>query len=74
MAKLDQIVRRDPDILGGAPIFLGTRVPIRSLFEYLEGGDTLDEFLSQFPSVKREQAIALLDFAHETVAADAPAA
>jgi uncharacterized protein (DUF433 family) len=49
-------------------------VPIRSLFDYLEGGDTLDEFLRQFPSVHREQAIALLDLARETLAADAPAA
>jgi uncharacterized protein (DUF433 family) len=49
-------------------------VPVRSLFDYLEGGDTLDEFLRQFPSVRREQAIALLDLARETLAADAPAA
>jgi hypothetical protein len=49
-------------------------VPIRSLFDYLEGGETLDEFLRQFPSVRREQAIALLDLACETLAADAPAA
>jgi len=58
--QLDQIVHRDPDILSGIPVFLGTRVPIRTLFDYLEGGDTLDEFLRQFPSVRREQAIALL--------------
>jgi len=61
MMNLDQIVHRDPDILGGTPVFRGTRVPVRSLFDYLEGGDTLDEFLRQFPSVRREQAIALLD-------------
>jgi uncharacterized protein (DUF433 family) len=48
-------------------------VPIRSLFDYLEGGDTFDEFLRQFPSVQREQAIALLDLAREALAADAPA-
>jgi uncharacterized protein (DUF433 family) len=72
--RLDQVVHRDPDILGGTPVFHGTRVPIRSLFDYLEGGDTLDEFLRQFPSVRREQAIALLDLARETLAADAPAA
>ena len=58
----------------GTPVFRGTRVLIRSLFDYQEGGDTLDEFLRQFPSVQREQAIALLDLARETLAADAPAA
>src|SRR6267378_1641782 len=63
MMNLDQIVHRDPDILGGTPVFRGTRVPVRSLFDYLEGGNTLDEFLRQFPSVRREQAIALLDLA-----------
>jgi uncharacterized protein (DUF433 family) len=74
MTQLEQIVYRDPEILGGTPVFRGTRVPIRSLFDYLEGGDTLDEFLRQFPSVQRQQAIALLDLARETLAADAPAA
>jgi uncharacterized protein (DUF433 family) len=74
MMKLEQIVDRDPDILGGTPVFRGTRVPIRSLFDYLEGGDTLDEFLRQFPSVQRDQAIGLLDLARETLAADATAA
>jgi len=68
------IEHRDPEILGGTPVFRGTRVPIRSLFDYLEGGDTLDEFLRQFPSVQREQAIALLDLARQALAADAPAA
>jgi uncharacterized protein (DUF433 family) len=72
--QLDQIVHRDPDILSGIPVFLGTRVPIRTLFDYLEGGDTLDEFLRQFPSVRREQAIALLDLARESVLSDAGAA
>lgn len=52
------------------PVFLGTRVPVRSLFDYLEGGDTLEEF----PSVKREQAIAVLDAAYESVIADAHSA
>jgi uncharacterized protein (DUF433 family) len=74
IVQLEQIVHRDPEILSGTPVFRGTRVPIRSLFDYLEGGDTLDEFLRQFPSVQREQAIALLDLARETLAADAPAA
>jgi len=61
----------DPDILSGSLVFVGTRVPVRSLFDYLEGGESLDEFLHQFPSVKREFAIAVLDAAYETVAADA---
>jgi uncharacterized protein (DUF433 family) len=74
MMTLEQIVHRDPEILGGTPVFRGTRVPIRSLFDYLEGGETLDEFLRQFPSVRREQAIALLELARENLAADAPAA
>jgi uncharacterized protein (DUF433 family) len=74
MTQLDRIVNRDPEILGGTPVFLGTRVPIRSLFDYIEAGDTLDEFLRQFPSVRREQAIGLLDLAHDAVIADARAA
>jgi len=72
--QLDRIVQRDPDILSGTPVFLGTRVPIRTLFDYLEGGDTLDEFLRQFPSVRREQAIGLLDRARQSVLANAGAA
>jgi uncharacterized protein (DUF433 family) len=74
MTQLDRIVNRDPEILGGIPVFLGTRVPIRSLFDYLEAGDSLDEFLRQFPSVRCEQAIGLLDLAHDAVLADARAA
>jgi uncharacterized protein (DUF433 family) len=74
MTKLEQIVHRDPDILSGTPVFRGTRVPVRSLFDYLEGGDTLDEFLRQFPAVRREQAVALLDLARETLTPGAPAA
>ena len=65
MLQFDQIVHRDPDILSGTPVFMGTRVPIRSLFDYLEAGDTLDEFLRQFASVRREQATGLLDLACE---------
>ncbi|MGB4877214.1 MAG: DUF433 domain-containing protein, partial [Candidatus Competibacter sp.] len=60
-----------PEILSGVPVFVGTRVPVRSLFDYLEGGETLEEFLRQFPSVKREQAIAVLDAAYESITADA---
>ncbi|MCB1919310.1 MAG: DUF433 domain-containing protein [Candidatus Competibacteraceae bacterium] len=71
MITLNGITHRYPEILSNVPVFVGTRVPVRSLFDYLEGGDTLEEFLYQFPSVKREQAIAILDAAYESVAADA---
>ena len=54
-------IHRDPDILGGTPVFVGTRVPIKTLLDYLEAGDTLDEFLDHFPSVRREQAITVLE-------------
>ena len=69
MTSLAGITYRDPDVLSGVPVFVGTRVPVRSLFDYLEGGDSLEEFLHQFPSVKREQTIAVLDAAYETVTA-----
>ena len=59
--KKEEIVQLDPDILGGMPVFSGTRVPIKSLFEHLEGGDSIDDFLEGFPSVRRDQVIALLD-------------
>jgi len=74
MLTLSGVTHRHPEILSGAPVFVGTRVTIRSLFDYLEGGDTLEEFLRQFPSVKREQTLAVLDAAFERVVADASAA
>lgn len=58
MSGSSSVVHRDPDILGGLPVFRGTRVPLRTLLDYLEAGDSLDEFLDDFPSVTREQAIA----------------
>lgn len=67
MQALYGVTQSDPEILSGEPVFVGTRVPVRSLFEYLEGGETLPEFLAQFPSVRREQAIAVLESACETV-------
>lgn len=67
MTDLNQVLHSDPDILGGTPVFVGTRVPVQSLFDYLEGGETLDEFLRQFPSVRREQAIAALDLARDSL-------
>jgi uncharacterized protein (DUF433 family) len=57
-----RIVHSDPDIVSGTPVFVGTRVPARALLDYLEGGETLDEFLDDFPTVSREQAVA---FIHE---------
>ena len=68
------VAHSDPDILSGTPVFVGTRVPVQSLFDYIEGGDTLDEFLRQFPSVKREQAIAALDLARDTLLTSARSA
>ena len=66
-----KVVHSDPEILGGTPVFVGTRVEVQSLFDYLEGGETLDEFLRQFPSVKREQALAALEFARDSVISSA---
>ncbi|MGH9893409.1 MAG: DUF433 domain-containing protein [bacterium] len=63
MNSKSSVVHSDPDILGGTPVFVGTRVPAQTLFDYLEAGDSLDEFLHQFPSVSREQAIAALELA-----------
>ena len=61
------VVHSDPEILSGTPVFVGTRVPVQSLFDYLEGGDTIDEFLRQFPSVQRHQAIAALELARASI-------
>src|SRR5258705_727515 len=61
------VVHSDPEILSGTPVFVGTRVPVQSLFDYIQGGDTFDEFLRQFPSVRREQAIAALELARESL-------
>jgi len=58
--KLPSVIHSDPEILGGTPVFVGTRVPVQSLFDHLEAGDSIDDFLEGFPSVKREQVIAVL--------------
>jgi uncharacterized protein (DUF433 family) len=63
------IVSRSPDILGGTPVFAGTRVSIQTLIDYLEGGDSIDEFLKGFPTVTREQVIAFLKEAQARVVA-----
>ena len=57
---MSEVISIDPQILGGTPVFRGTRVPIETLFDYIRGGDTIDEFLDDFPTVKREEAIKLL--------------
>lgn len=59
--EVRQLVTQDRKVLSGAPVFAGTRVPLRNLIDYLGGGDTLQDFLEDFPSVSREQAIAVLD-------------
>ena len=56
-----QIVHSDPEILGGTPVFVGTRVPVQTLLVYLEQGETLEEFLDNFPTVSHEQAVAFLE-------------
>jgi uncharacterized protein (DUF433 family) len=61
MADLRTIVHSDPGIHSGTPVFVGTRVPAQTLLDYLEGGDSLEEFLDNYPSVTREQAIAFLE-------------
>jgi uncharacterized protein (DUF433 family) len=58
---MHSVIVKDPNILGGEPVFRGTRVPFKILIEYLEGGDTLDQFLEQYPSVSRELAIAAIE-------------
>ena len=67
----EDVVHSDPERLGGTPVFVGTRVPVQSLFDYLEAGDNLEEFLRQFPSVRREQAVAALEYARDQVMAGA---
>ena len=66
--KRSSVVKIDPEIMSGTPCFAGTRVPARTLFDYLEGGDTLEDFLEDFPTVSREQAISLLAEASDSLA------
>jgi uncharacterized protein (DUF433 family) len=65
MASRNDLIVKDPDILGGTPVFRGTRVPLQALFDSIEGGETLEEFLEGFPSVSREMAVAALEQARE---------
>ena len=67
MPAATEVIHTDPEILGGTPVFVGTRVPLRNLIDYQEGGYSLDEFLEVFPSVSRDQAIAALEAAQEAL-------
>lgn len=69
MAASSSIILRDPEILGGTPCFRGTRVPFKNLLDYIETGETLDEFLEDFPSVTREMAIEALETAKDSLLA-----
>lgn len=71
--KTSAIFVIDPELMSGTPCFAGTRVPVRNLLDYIEGGDTLDEFLAQFPMVSREQAVAFLEQSSEHLLASAGA-
>jgi uncharacterized protein (DUF433 family) len=71
MSVHQPVVHSDPDILDGIPVFVGTRVPVRNLIDYLEAGDGVDQFLDDFPTVRREQVIAALEMAHEALVANA---
>jgi uncharacterized protein (DUF433 family) len=64
---MHSVIVKDPNILGGEPVFRGTRVPFKILIEYLEGGDTLDQFLEQYPSVSRELAVAAIEEARSSL-------
>lgn len=71
MTQTSAVISSDPEILSGTPVFAGTRVPVRILIEYLTAGDSLDKFLDAFPSVEREQAIAVLELARDLLTARA---
>jgi len=59
--ELQGIIHSDPEIMGGTPVFVGTRVPLQNLIDYLEGGESVEDFLEAFPTVKREQVIAVIE-------------
>jgi uncharacterized protein (DUF433 family) len=64
---VEQVITSDPEVQGGSVVFAGTRVPLKNLIDYLEAGDSLEEFLDDFPSVTREQAVAALELAQEAL-------
>ena len=66
------MIERSPDVLGGTPVFAGTRVPVQTLLDYLEAGERLDDFLDDFPTVKREAAVAVLVLAREALTGAGP--
>ena len=68
MPTLESVIESDPEVLGGTPVFAGTRVPIKNLLDYLAAGDPLDRFLEHFPTVTREQAVAALEIAKDLLA------
>jgi len=68
------VIHSNPKILGGTPVFVGTRVPVQTLLDYLEGGESLDTFLDHFPTVDREQAVAVLELAKQMLIDHARAA
>ena len=74
MRATDLPIHSDPDIMGGTPVFVGARVPFQTLLDYLEAGDPLDEFLDDFPSVRREQVVAALEAAKDLLLARVRAA
>ena len=74
MSNTSAVIHSDPDILGGTPVFVGTRVPFRNLIDYLARNHSLDEFLDAFPTVSRDQAVAALEAAHDAVMARARSA
>lgn len=74
MALPSPLITRSPERLSGAAVFAGTRVPVQTLIDYLEGGDSLDDFLGDFPDVTREHAIAVLEIARRALDANATAA
>ena len=65
------LISTSPDVMGGTPVFAGTRVPVQTLLDYLEGGETIDDFLEGFPTVRREQVIAFLEEAKARMVASA---
>lgn len=67
LTQENEVISKDPEILGGTPVFRGTRVPFQALLDYLEGGQTLDAFLEDFPSVTREAAVRALEHAKSLV-------
>jgi uncharacterized protein (DUF433 family) len=69
--RLAEVFHCDPEVMGGAPVFTGTRVPVQNLVDYLEGGESIDDFLAGFPTVKREQIIVFIEAARDSLLASA---